>query len=171
GLVGFGRLGKEMARFGAAFRMDVVAWSRSLTDAQAAEHGATRAASLDDLLTTSDFVSVHLPQTAETVGLIDARALAAMKASAYLVNTARGPIVDEAALIDALTRGTIRGAALDVYDTEPLPAEHPFRTLGNVVAVPHLGYVTEETYRSYFTGVVEAISGWLDGAPVRVLTA
>jgi len=169
GLVGFGRLGREMARYGQAFGMEVLAHSRSLTDAAAADAGIRRAGTLGEVMREADFVSIHLTETEETRGMIGRDELASMKPSAFLVNTARGPIVDEAALAEALEAGAIRGAALDVFGTEPLPADHPFRRLPNVIATPHLGYVTEESYRAYFGGVVEAIEGWLDGAPVRVL--
>jgi phosphoglycerate dehydrogenase-like enzyme len=121
-------------------------------------------------MAVADIVSVHLMLNAGTRGLITARHLALMKPTAILVNTARGPIVDEAALIDALRARRIAGAALDVFDQEPLPRNHPLRSLDNVIATPHLGYVTENTYRAYFGGVVEGIRGWLDGKPLRVLT-
>ncbi|MDP2087336.1 MAG: D-2-hydroxyacid dehydrogenase family protein [Gemmobacter sp.] len=169
GIVGFGRLGREMARYARAFRMDVLAWSRSLTDDMAAEHGITRAATLDALLEQADVVSLHLPLTPETTGLVDARALGLMKPGALLVNTARGPLVDEAALIAALASGHLGGAGLDVFETEPLPADHPLRRLPNVVATPHIGYVTRATYQTFFTGAVEAIAAWTAGQPVRVL--
>lgn len=171
GLVGFGRLGREMARYARAFRMEVLAHSRSLTDELAAEHGVTRAASLDDLLAQSDIVSLHLALTPQTQGIIGARELALMKPGAVLVNTARGPLVEEAALVAALASGRLAGAGLDVFDTEPLPADHPLRRLPNVVATPHIGYVTENAYRRYFTGAVECIAAWKAGRPVRVLNA
>lgn len=171
GLVGFGRLGREMARYARAFRMEVLAWSRSLTDDIAAEHGVQRASSLDDLLQGSDIVSLHLTLTPQTRGIIGAGELARMRPGALLVNTARGPLVDEAALIDALAGGRLGGAGLDVFDTEPLPADHPLRRLPNVVATPHIGYVTQDAYRRYFTGAVEAIAAWAAGQPTRVLNA
>jgi len=171
GVVGLGNLGGRVARVARAFEMEVSAWSRSLTDARAAELGVERCATLEELFGTADVVTVHLALNAETRGLIGADLLARMKPGAVLVNTARGPIVDEAALIAALRARRIAGAALDVYDPEPLPADHPFRTLDNLVATPHLGYVTENTYRAYFAGAVEDIRAWLDGAPVRVLSA
>jgi phosphoglycerate dehydrogenase-like enzyme len=170
GIVGLGNLGTRVARVGRAFEMEVAAWSRSLTDDRAAELGIARCDTLEALFETADIVTIHLLLNAETRGLIGAGLLARMKPSAVLINTARGPIVDEAALIAALRERRIAGAALDVYEPEPLPADHPFRTLPNVVATPHLGYVTENTYRAYFGGVVEDIRGWLDGKPVRVLT-
>jgi phosphoglycerate dehydrogenase-like enzyme len=170
GIVGLGNLGTRVARVGRAFEMEVAAWSRSLTDDRAAELGIARCDTLEALFETADIVTIHLLLNAETRGLIGAGLLTRMKPSAVLINTARGPIVDEAALIAALRERRIAGAALDVYEPEPLPADHPFRTLPNVVATPHLGYVTENTYRAYFGGVVEDIRGWLDGKPVRVLT-
>ncbi len=170
GIVGLGRVGAQMARVAKAFEMDVSVWSRSLAAEHARELGVDRCATLDELMAASDIVSIHLMLNAGTRGLITARHLALMKPSAILVNTARGPIVDEAALIDALRARRIAGAALDVFDREPLPGDHPLRSLDNVIATPHLGYVTENTYRAYFGGVVENIRGWLDGTPVRVLS-
>jgi phosphoglycerate dehydrogenase-like enzyme len=170
GIVGLGRVGSQVARVAKAFEMDVSVWSRSLTVERARELGVDRRATLDELMTVGDIVSIHLMLNAETRGLITARHLSLMKPTAILVNTARGPIVDEAALIDALRERRIAGAALDVFEREPLPLDHPFRSLDNVVATPHLGYVTESTYRAYFGGVVEDIRGWLDGKPPRVLS-
>ena len=171
GIVGFGRLGKLVARYGRAFDMEVAAWSRSLDDATARAHGVTRMPELDALLGASDAVTIHLGLSSETRGLFDAHAFAAMRPGAILVNTARGPIVAEDALLAALDAGRLRGAGLDVFDREPLPPDHPYRTHPSIVTTPHMGYVTEETYRRYFAGAVEAIAGWLDGAPVRVLAA
>lgn len=171
GIIGLGNLGTRVAEVAKAFEMKVSAWSRSLTPARAAELGIDYCATLDELLAAADIVTNHLTLNEQTRGLIDARRLGLMKRSAFLVNTARGPIVDEPALIDALRHDRIAGAALDVYGTEPLPRDHPFRTLPNVVATPHLGYVTQNTYRAYFGGAVEDIRAWLDGKPVRVLTA
>jgi phosphoglycerate dehydrogenase-like enzyme len=170
GIIGLGRVGAQMARVARAFEMEVSAWSRSLTAEQAREMGVDRCATIDELMGTADVVSIHLMLNAGTRGLIGAGQLALMKPTAILVNTARGPIVDEAALIEALRERRIAGAALDVFDREPLPPDHPFRSLDNVVATPHLGYVTENTYRAYFGGVVEDIRGWLDGKPLRVLS-
>ena len=171
GVVGVGKLGTRMIAVANAFGMKVVAWSRSLTPERAQQLGAEHAASLDDLLRASDVVTLHLTLTAETRGIIGARELGLMKPEARLINTARGPLVDEAALIDALGQRRIAGAGLDVYDQEPLPADHPLRRLDNVVLTPHLGYVTEQTYRGYFSQVVEDIDAWLRGSPVRLLTA
>ncbi|SPJ25413.1 D-2-hydroxyacid dehydrogenase family protein [Palleronia abyssalis] len=169
GLLGFGKLGKRMAGFGAAFGMRVQALSRSLTDADAADHGVKRAETLGTLLETSDVLSIHVPLSRATGGLIGADGLEQMKPGAILVNTSRGPIVEENALIAALRSGRIQ-AGLDVFATEPLPADHPFLHLPNVLVTPHIGYVTEDSYRVYFGGAVEAIAAWLDGDPVRVLT-
>ena len=171
GIVGFGRLGQQMAKYAKPFGMKVVAWSRSLTDELAAEHGVQRRAELDALLSEADFVSLHVPLTPETMGMIGRRQFALMKETAYLVNTARGPLVDETALVDALKAGQIQGAALDVFDREPVALDSPLRDLDNLIATPHVGYVTEDTYRTYFNGAVEAIEGWLDGTPVRVLNS
>jgi phosphoglycerate dehydrogenase-like enzyme len=170
GIVGLGRVGSQMARVAKAFEMDVSVWSRSLTAESARELGVDRCATLEELMGVADIVSLHLMLNAGTRGLITARHLSLMKQTAIFVNTARGPIVDEAALIDALRERRIAGAALDVFDREPLPPDHPFRSLDNVVATPHLGYVTENTYRAYFGGVVEDIRSWLDGKPLRVLS-
>lgn len=170
GIIGLGNLGQRVARVGTAFDMNVLGWSRSLSDETAKSVGAERAATLHELLRQSDIVSIHVPLNDGTRGLIGAAEFGLMKPQALLINTSRGPIVDEAALIDALKSGRIAGAGLDVYDTEPLPTQHPLRGLPNVVATPHLGYVTQANYRAYFSGVVEDIARWLDNNPVRVLT-
>jgi len=148
--------------------MKVLAWSHNLTAERAAAEDAMLVAK-DDLLARSDVVSIHLVLSERTRGLIGARELGLMKRGAYLVNTSRGPIVDEAALIRALQDGTIAGAGLDVFDEEPLPRDHPFRRLPNIVITPHLGYVTEETYRIFYGQAVEDIKAYLDGTPLRVL--
>jgi phosphoglycerate dehydrogenase-like enzyme len=168
GVLGLGTLGSRAARVGGAFEMQVLAWSANLTAERAAEAGATLV-SKDELLARSDIVSIHLVLGERTRGLIGARELGLMKRTAYLVNTSRGPIVDEAALVRALRDGTIAGAGLDVFDTEPLPKGHPFRTLPNTVIAPHLGYVTEETYRIFYGQAVEDMQAFLRGEPVRVL--
>ena len=136
---------------------------------RATECGATRV-SKDELLAQSDFVTIHLVLSDRTRGLIGLDELNQMKSSACLVNTSRGPIVQEAALIQAIEQGTIAGAGLDVYDTEPLPPDHPYRTLSNVVLTPHIGYVTEDSYRTFFSGIVEGIEAWLADKPIRVLS-
>ncbi len=169
GVAGIGKLGTLDAGYGRAFGMNVLGWSKNNTPERSRGIGVGFAPSLDELLTQSDVVSLHLMLTPETKGIIGRRELSLMKPGAVLVNTARGPLVDEGALIRALREGSIGGAALDVFDTEPLPADHPFRTLPNVVATPHLGYVTEETYRIYYGDAVESISAWLAGSPIRVL--
>ncbi|MGN6584262.1 MAG: D-2-hydroxyacid dehydrogenase family protein [Rhizobiaceae bacterium] len=169
GIVGLGKLGTMVARYGLAFGMDVIAWSRSNTPEKSKALGIGFASTLDDLLKKSDVVSLHLVLNAETRGILGARELGLMKRSALLINTSRGPLVDEKALIAALQNGRLGGAGLDVFDHEPLPPDHPFRTLANVVATPHLGYVTEENYRIYFNDAVENIAAWRAGAPVRAL--
>jgi len=168
GVLGLGTLGSRVARVGRALEMKVLAWSQNLTAERAAAEDAMLVAK-DDLLARSDFVSIHLVLSERTRGLVGARELGLMKRSAYLVNTSRGPIVDEAALIRALGDGTIAGAGLDVFDEEPLPRDHPFRRLPNIVITPHLGYVTEETYRIFYGQAVEDIKAYLDGTPLRVL--
>ena len=170
GVLGLGTLGSRVAKVGRAFEMEVLAWSQNLTRARAEEVGATLVA-MDELLARSDIVSIHLVLSERTRGLLGARELGLMKRSAYLVNTSRGPIVDEAALIDALRNGIIAGAGLDVFDPEPLSADHPFRSLPNIVVTPHLGYVTEETYRVFYGHALEDVQAFLRGAPVRVLSA
>ena len=147
GLMGLGRLGSEVARVGNAFQMAVIAWSQNLTAERAAERGATLV-SKDELLARADILSIHLVLSARSRGLIGRQELNRMKPTAYLINTSRGPIVDEAALIAALRDGTIAGVGLDVYDEEPLPLEHPLRRAANTVITPHIGYVTQETYTS-----------------------
>lgn len=169
GVVGLGRLGAKVAGYGRAFDMRVLGLARSEVAARSAALGAEPAASLDDLLARADVVSLHVTLTPQTRGLIGARELALMKPGAVLVNTARGPIVDEAALIEALRSGRLAGAALDVFDREPLPLDHPLRSLPNVVATPHLGYVTEETYRAWYGQALHDVEAWLAGAPQRVL--
>ena len=168
GLMGLGRLGSEVARVGNAFQMDVIAWSQNLTAERAAECGATLV-SKDELLTRADILSIHLVLSARSRGLIGHQEFNRMKPTAYLINTSRGPIVDEAALIAALRDGTIAGAGLDVFDEEPLPLDHPLRHTTNTVITPHIGYVTAETYHVFFAETMENIQAFLKGAPVRVL--
>jgi len=171
GLIGLGKLATRVAEVGKAFRMKVVAWSQNITPERAQAAGVAYAASKDDLLRQADIVSIHIPLTPKSRGLIGARELALMKPSGFLVNTSRGPIVEEAALLAALRDKQIAGAGFDVYDVEPLPLAHPLRKLDNVVLTPHLGYASQQNYRAYFAGVVDDIRGFLDGKPVRVLTA
>ncbi|KQS56984.1 hydroxyacid dehydrogenase [Geodermatophilus sp. Leaf369] len=168
GVIGLGNLGSAVARVGQAFGMNVVAWSQNLTDDRAAEVGVRRV-ERDELLRTADVVSIHLKLSDRTRGLLGAPELALMKPTAILVNTSRGPIVDEAALVAALRDGSIHGAGLDVYDTEPLPVDSPLRELRRAVLTPHLGYVTERTYEVFWRDAVADVAAWLSGAPVRVL--
>jgi phosphoglycerate dehydrogenase-like enzyme len=170
GLVGLGNLGKAMVPIAKAFGMDVIAWSRNLDPTQAAELGV-RAVAKDELFASADVVSVHYKLGPASVGLIGAAELSAMKPTAYLVNTSRGPIVDTAALLAVLEAGAIAGAALDVYDEEPLPEDDPLRAAPRTVLTPHLGYVTQQTYDVYYREAVEDIAAWLAGSPVRVLAA
>jgi phosphoglycerate dehydrogenase-like enzyme len=169
GLIGLGRLGSKVATIGQALGMKVIAWSQNLTAERCASAGVELSPSKEALLRAADIVSLHVVLSARTRGLIGLKEFALMKPSAYLVNTARGPIVDEAALIAALRDKRIAGAGLDVYDIEPLPGDHPLRALDNVVLSPHLGYVTAENFRTCYTGVVEDIRAYLDGKPIRLL--
>ena len=168
GVIGLGNLGSRVAKVGRAFEMEVLAWSQNLTAARAAEVGATLV-SKDELLARSDVVSIHLVLSDRTRGLLGARELSRMKRTAHLVNTSRGPIVDENALVAALRSGTIAGAGLDVYDDEPLSLDHPLRNLPNTVITPHLGYVTEEGYRIFYGHALEDVKAWLAGQPDRVI--
>jgi phosphoglycerate dehydrogenase-like enzyme len=169
GLVGLGRLGGRLVPLARAFGMDVIAWSPHLTPERAAQAGDVRAVSKAELFSESDYISVHMALADETVGLIGASDLARMRPSAYLINTSRGPIVDEEALISALTTGRIAGAALDVYDVEPLPVDHRLRKLPNTLLLPHIGYVTTEAYEVFYADAVEDILAFHDGEPIRVL--
>lgn len=168
GLLGLGRQGMQVAPIGKAFGMDVIAWSQNLT-AERAEAAGVRLATRDELFETSDFVSVHLVYSERTYHLVGARELAQMKRTAYLVNTSRGPLVDEAALIAALAAGEIAGAGLDVYDVEPLPADSPLLAAPNTILTPHLGYVADKNYRVFYEHTVEDIAAWLAGAPIRLV--
>jgi phosphoglycerate dehydrogenase-like enzyme len=170
GLLGLGRLGSRVARIGQAFGMDTIAWSANLTPEKAAEHDV-RAVGKHELFATADVVSIHLVLSARTRGIVGAAELAAMKPSALLVNTSRGPIVDTPALLAALRERRIAGAAVDVYDTEPLPLDDPLRTAPGLLATPHIGYVTRELYTTFYRDAVDDIAAFLDGTPVRVLAA
>ncbi|RKR76681.1 D-2-hydroxyacid dehydrogenase family protein [Frondihabitans australicus] len=170
GLVGLGKQGQWVAELALAFRMHVVAWSPHLTPSRAAEFGV-QAVSKQELFETSDFVSVHVPLTESSRGLIGADDLALMKGTAYLVNTSRGPIVDAEALVMALMVDTLAGAALDVFDVEPLPAADPLRSLSNVILLPHIGYVVHDVYRDFYGQSVEDILAFESGAPIRELSA
>lgn len=168
GIVGLGNLGQRVAKVGQAFGMKVVAWSQNLTPERSAEHGVAYATKAD-LFQQSDFISIHMVLSDRSRGLVSKTDLGMMKPTAYIINTSRGPIIDEAALIAALRNKTIAGAGLDVFDTEPLPRDHALRTLPNVVITPHLGYVTQDGYRAFYGGTVEAIRAFLDGKPIRVI--
>ncbi|WP_431269678.1 NAD(P)-dependent oxidoreductase [Dankookia sp. P2] len=170
GCVGLGNLGSRVARVGAAFGMKVIAWSQNLTPEKAEAAGAT-AVSKEQLLAEADVVTLHLILSDRSRGIIGAADFARMKSSAVIVNTSRGPLIDQAALITALGERRIAGAGIDVFDTEPLPPGHPILAAPNTVLTPHLGYVTEENYRAYFAGAVEAVAGYLAGKPVRELRA
>jgi D-3-phosphoglycerate dehydrogenase len=169
GTLGLGKLGLRTANVAKAFGMKVIAWSQNLTPEKCQEAGVGYA-SKEELFRQSDFVTLHVVLSQRTRGIVGAAELALMKPSAFLINTSRGPLVDEAALVAALRDKRIGGAGLDVFDVEPLPLDHPLRKLDNVVITPHIGYVTEQNYRAYFTGVIEDIRGFLDGKPVRVVT-
>jgi phosphoglycerate dehydrogenase-like enzyme len=166
GIIGLGKLGAAVARYAQAFEMNLIAWSTNLTEEKAKAHGA-RLVTKEQLFREADIVTVHLVLSERTREIIGAPELARMKPTAFFVNTARGPLVDEAALIDVLQRKVIAGAAIDVFETEPLPASHPFRLLENVLATPHIGYVTQDSYRVYYADMVECITAWLRGKPVR----
>ncbi|WP_338498656.1 D-2-hydroxyacid dehydrogenase family protein [Pseudomonas sp. WP18] len=170
GILGLGSIGTRVAQFGQVFGMRVIAWSQNLTAERAAEAGVTYV-SKQALFEQADILSVHLVLGERSRGLVDAQALGWMKPSALLVNTARGPIVDEAALIDALRHKRLAGAALDVFAQEPLPADHPFRTLDNVLATPHVGYVTQQNYQLFYSLMIEDLLAWAAGQPIRLLTA
>ncbi|WP_405510288.1 D-2-hydroxyacid dehydrogenase family protein [Streptomyces cyaneofuscatus] len=167
GLLGLGKIGSRVAQVGRAFGMEVVAWSQNLTEERTKEVGTALAASREELLEAADFVTVHLALSERTRGLIGAAELARMRPTAYLVNTSRAAIVDQDALLAALRAGTIAGAGIDVFDTEPLPAGHPMRTAPRLLATPHLGYVSRANYATYYGQAVENIRAFLDGEPVR----
>lgn len=169
GLLGLGKIGGRVAKVGQAFGMEVAAWSQHLTPKRAAAAGVTWSASKEELLETSDFVSIHLVLSDRTRGLLGAAELRRMRPTAYLINTSRAPIVEENALVEALRSGWIAGAGLDVFEQEPLPVDHPLRGLPNVLGTPHLGYVTHGNYATYYREAVEDIAAYLDGAPIRTL--
>jgi phosphoglycerate dehydrogenase-like enzyme len=160
GILGLGRVGAGVARVGLAFGMNVIAWSQNLTSDKASENGVTLATK-EELFRTSDIVSVHVILSGRTRGLVGKSELDLMKSSALLINTSRGPIVDESALIEALQAKRIGGAAVDVFDQEPLPPEHPFRSLPNVLATPHIGYVADDLYRTFYQDTVSNIVSWM----------
>jgi D-3-phosphoglycerate dehydrogenase len=168
GVVGLGKLGSRVAAVGKAFGMNVIAWSQNLTPDKAKAGGADYV-SRDELFFRADVITIHLVLSDRSRGLVNADDIARMKSSAYLINTARAPIVDQAALLKALQAKKIGGAGLDVFEVEPLPLDHPYRKLDNVVLTPHLGYVSEQQYRKFYADIVEDIRGFLDGRPVRVI--
>jgi phosphoglycerate dehydrogenase-like enzyme len=169
GIVGLGRLGRQVAKIGNAFGMRVLAWSPHLTEGQARENGAEYRA-LDELMAQSDVVTIHVALKPETRGLINARRMELMKPTAYLINTARGPIVEEAALVRALAEEQIAGAAMDVFDTEPLPAGHPLSTLANVVRTPHIGWPTDAAYEKFAESAADVLLAFMDGKDVPLFS-
>ena len=169
GVLGLGSIGQKVAQFAKVFGMRVIAWSENLTPQRAAESGVTWV-SKRELFEQADILTIHLVLSDRSRGLVDAQALGWMKPTARLVNTARGPIVDEKALVQALSSGRLAGAALDVYADEPLPAEHPLRSLPNVLATPHIGYVSEQNYRQFYQQMIEDIQAWASGVPIRGLS-
>lgn len=169
GVIGLGKIGSDVARVAKAFYMNVIAWSTNLTKEQTDQHEVDLASSKEELLAKADFVTIHVVLSGRSTNLIGAAELTLMKPSAYLINTSRAAIVNQQALAEALLAGTIAGAAMDVFDEEPLPADHVFRRLSNVIATPHLGYVTKENYQVYFEEVLENIKAFIRGEPIRVL--
>ena len=168
GIIGLGKLGTRTANIAKAFGMDVIAWSQNLTAEKCREAGVGYVGK-EDLFRRSDFVTIHVVLSQRTRGLVGTNELGLMKPTAYIINTSRGPIIDETALLEALRDKKIAGAGLDVFDTEPLPLDHPLRKMDNVEITPHLGYVSEQNYRRYFADAVEDIRGFLDHKPVRVI--
>jgi D-3-phosphoglycerate dehydrogenase len=168
GVLGLGKLGQRTARIAKAFGMKVIAWSQNLTPEKCKEAGVDYV-SKEDLFRQSDFVTIHVVLSQRSRGIVGAKEFGLMKPSAYIINTSRGPIIDEAAMLAVLKDKKIAGAGLDVFDVEPLPVDHPLRKLDNVVLTPHLGYVATQNYQAYFAGVVDDIRGYLDGKPVRVM--
>ena len=169
GLLGLGRLGSAVARVGLAFGMKAIAWSQNLTAEKAAAQGVERVEK-DELFRRSDILSVNLVLSPRSRGLVGVREIALMKPSAILINTSRGPICDTDAVIEALNAGRLAYAGFDVYDKEPLPFDHPLRRVPNVILTPHVGYVTDENYRSSYPQIVENVAAFLDGKPVRVIS-
>jgi phosphoglycerate dehydrogenase-like enzyme len=169
GILGLGKLGVRTANIAKAFGMKAIAWSQNLTPEKCQQAGVGYV-SKDDLFRQSDFISIHVVLSERTRGIVGAHEIGLMKPSAYLINTSRGPIIDEAAMLAALRDRKIAGAGLDTFNVEPLPLDHPLRKMDNAVITPHLGYVSEQNYRGYFSGAVEDIRGFLDGKPVRVMT-
>jgi len=168
GLLGLGKLGARVAKLAQAFDMNVIAWSQNLTEERCREVGV-KYATKEQLFRDADFVSIHLVLSERTRSLVGAAEFALMKPTAFIINTSRGPIVDEAALLDALRTRKIAGAGIDVYNVEPLPVDHPLRKLPNAVITPHLGYVTEVNYRRFYPDIVEDIGAFIEGKPIRVV--
>jgi phosphoglycerate dehydrogenase-like enzyme len=168
GVIGLGKLGTKVAKLAQAFGMNVIAWSPNLTPEKCKEAGVTYA-SKEDLFKTADVVTIHVVLGPRSRGLVGREDLLRMKPTAYIVNTARGPIIDEAALLEVLQQKKIAGAGIDVFSVEPLPVDHPFRKLDNMVITPHLGYATEEVFRGHYTQMVEGIDAWFKGEPLRRL--
>jgi phosphoglycerate dehydrogenase-like enzyme len=169
GVLGLGKIGAQVAHIGLAFGMKVIAWSQNLTAQRAAEVGAIKVEK-NEFFATADVISIHVVLSERTRGMVGVHEIGMMKPEAYLINTSRGPVVEEKALIEALRTKRIAGAGLDVFEVEPLPPEHPFLSLDNIVLTPHIGYVTREGFRTLFMGACEDVSAWLSGKPVRVLT-
>ena len=170
GIIGLGSLGSKVAGFGKAFGMNPIAWSQNLTDEQAKAGGAVRV-SKEELFARSDFITIHYKLSPRSRGIVGAEDIARMKNTAYFINTSRGPLIDEKALLAALQEGRIAGAALDVFDDEPLAKDHPARSCPRLITTPHVGYASRENYVTYYREIVEDIEGWLAGNPVRVLKA
>jgi phosphoglycerate dehydrogenase-like enzyme len=170
GLLGLGNIGARVAKVAQAFGMDVIAWSQNLTEERAREAGV-RLVSREDLFAQADYLSIHIVLSDRSRGLVGSDDLARMKPTAYFINTSRGPIVQEDALIDALRNRRIAGAGLDVYDTEPLPKDHPLLAFDNVLLTPHLGFVTRDAYARFYGDTVENVAAFLKGEPIRVLNA
>jgi phosphoglycerate dehydrogenase-like enzyme len=168
GILGLGTLGAKVGRIGAAMGMKPIAWSQNLTADQARERGAERVEK-DELFARSDVITIHMVLSDRSRGLIGSRELGLMKPTALLINTSRGPIVDEAALLAALGAGRIAGFGADTFNVEPLPPDHPLRAEPRALLTPHLGYVTEETYRDFYVGMVQAIEAWVAGTPINVM--
>jgi phosphoglycerate dehydrogenase-like enzyme len=168
GVLGLGKLGTQVTRVGLAFGLKVIAWSQNLTSEKAAEVGAVRV-DKDEFFSTADIITIHVVLSDRTRGLVGARELGLMKPSAYLINTSRGPIIDEKALVAALTENRIAGAGLDVFETEPLPPDQPLLRLTNTVITPHVGYVSKEGFQIYFRQAREDVAAWLAGKPIRIL--
>ncbi|MFM1813985.1 MAG: hypothetical protein RLZ98_680 [Pseudomonadota bacterium] len=170
GIIGLGRLGEQVAGYAKAFNMNLIAWSQNMTGERAAACGA-RLVTKDELFRQSDYITIHLKLSARTTDLVTTRELGLMKPTAYIINTSRGPIINESALLQALHSGTIAGAGLDVFDVEPLPVDHPMRTAPRVLLTPHVGYVTRDNYRIFYGGIVESLEAWLGGKPIRIVNA